>query len=147
MRYKIKQISGFTLIELLVTVVIIGILTAIAYPNYTQYVNNSKVTDGQQAISAAMASLEQTYLDNRVYPATDTITDSSNYFTYAYTQAGAPLGQAYYIRALGNGPLAADYIAANNADVRCVCLNCTAGNPFSGFTDATTACPAGSTAW
>ncbi len=141
-----RSAAGFTLIELVVTMAIIAVLTAIAYPNYTNYVNKSKVSSGEQAIASNVAAVEQYYLDNRSYPATQTITDSNNYFAYTYTQSGTPTGQAYYITATGNAPLGQYYIAANSASVRCVCLLCSS-NPFSGFTDATTACPAGSTAW
>ena len=147
--------TGFTLTEALVAMVILGILTAIAYPNYVDYVNKSKTATGQQAIAATMATLEQSYLDCRMYPPDSTctpptdapaMTDSGSYFTYTYTQAGTPTGQTFYITASGNGALAKYFIASNSNDVRCVCLNC-AGNPFSGFNDTTTACPSGTAAW
>ncbi len=36
-----KKAAGFTLIEVMITVVIIGILAAIAYPSYVQYIAKS----------------------------------------------------------------------------------------------------------
>lgn len=40
-----KVTSGFTLVELLVTVVIIGILTAVALPQYFYAVENARITE------------------------------------------------------------------------------------------------------
>ena len=40
-----KNEEGFTLIELMVVIVIIGILAAIAIPNYVKIVNNAKVAE------------------------------------------------------------------------------------------------------
>lgn len=62
-----KENKGFTLIELMITVVIIGILAAIAYPSYTQYVAQSARSEGLTAVMRAANAQEQYYLDNRKY--------------------------------------------------------------------------------
>jgi type IV pilus assembly protein PilE len=58
---------GFTLIELMVTVMIVGILAAIAYPAYTDYlIRGSRAAAQSHLMELAMA--QQQYLaDNRTY--------------------------------------------------------------------------------
>lgn len=45
-----KRILGFTIIELMIVLVIVGILLALAYPSYVQYVRKAKRGDAQQLL-------------------------------------------------------------------------------------------------
>ncbi len=48
---NIRNEKGFTLIEILVVVIIVAILAAIAVPRYLRYVERSRSTEAQTAIS------------------------------------------------------------------------------------------------
>ena len=52
--------GGLTLLELLITVVIVGILAAVALPSFSKAVEKAKVKDAQTAL-AAIASAERVY--------------------------------------------------------------------------------------
>jgi type IV pilus assembly protein PilE len=61
---------GFTLVELLITVVIVGILAAVAYPSYDKFITKGRRSDAQQLLTE-IASKEAQYLfDARSYTAT-----------------------------------------------------------------------------
>ncbi|MFZ6040912.1 type IV pilin protein [Vibrio natriegens] len=59
-RDKIR-LSGMTLIELLIAVVIVGIISAIAYPSYTNHVIKSHRTVALSDISRIQLALETSY--------------------------------------------------------------------------------------
>lgn len=78
---------GFTLIELLIAVAIVGILSAIAYPSYVQYVERSHINDGRIALMEVAQTLEAKYVDGG-YPvedALDEIFDDANEMSAYYT--------------------------------------------------------------
>ena len=62
---------AFTLIELLVIVLIIGILTAIALPQYQVAVKKSRLATVMSNVKAIVDSLEVYYLANGQYPNDD----------------------------------------------------------------------------
>ncbi|GIL06558.1 MAG: pilin [Betaproteobacteria bacterium] len=61
---------GFTLIELMIVVAIIGILAAIAIPQYQDYVTRSRWADVQQAVGSLKAAIGEC-LQNRNGTATE----------------------------------------------------------------------------
>lgn len=63
-----KRLQGFTLIELLIVVAIIGILAAIAVPNFMNAQVRAKVARAQSEMKSIQTALESFYVDNSGYP-------------------------------------------------------------------------------
>ena len=62
-----KYMRGVTLMELMIVVVIIGILTAIAYPSYRQYAAKAKRNEAKAALLQISTLQERHYLQNNTY--------------------------------------------------------------------------------
>ena len=61
---------GFTLIELMIVVAIVGILSAIAYPSYSEYVRRGHRADARAGLLQAQQWLERASTATGVYPTT-----------------------------------------------------------------------------
>ncbi len=125
-----KRRGGFTLIELMIVVAIIGILAAIAIPNFVRFQLRSKSSEGKTNLAGIRTAQESyfaeygNYVPAAISPAMLTVPPSSKQAFVDTGAAGAnfntigwaPEGQVYfrYQAILGvNG----DYIAAAEADI------------------------------
>ncbi len=70
-----KPQSGFTLIEVMVVVMIVGILAAIAYPSYQEYVLRGYRSEGMALLNDAAARQERYYAQTNSYVTSDSDMD------------------------------------------------------------------------
>ena len=61
--HLLSRMRGVTLLELMVVVVVIGILTAIAYPNYREFTARAKRTEAKALLLEIAANQERFYLN------------------------------------------------------------------------------------
>ena len=64
------QQQGFTLIELMIVVAIVGILSAIAYPSYVEYIAKGHRADARAGLLQAQQWLERASTATGLYPTT-----------------------------------------------------------------------------
>jgi type IV pilus assembly protein PilE len=64
---RFEKQGGFTLVELLITVAIVAILSAVAYPSYTQHIVKTKRSAAESFMVTVANRQEQSMLNARSY--------------------------------------------------------------------------------
>ena len=62
-----KYMRGVTLLELMIVVVVVGILAAIAYPNYRDFSDRAKRNEAKALLLEIAVNQERFYLQNNTY--------------------------------------------------------------------------------
>lgn len=113
-----KKQDGFTLIEVMIVVVIIGILAAIAVPNYIDYVTRSRIAEAIGPLGSLQTKMEQFYQDNAQYDGGCPTADfKSGSFTIKCITDAASRDQ-YQLKATGFGPMLGFEFTVNESDVK-----------------------------
>ncbi|MBX3639821.1 MAG: prepilin-type cleavage/methylation domain-containing protein [Nitrosomonas sp.] len=76
---KFLEQNGFTLIDLMILISIVGILTTIAYPSYTQYMIKTSRADAQSEMMTIADRQQQFLLTHRAYADKSTL-EANGYF-------------------------------------------------------------------
>lgn len=96
---------GFTLVEIMIVVVIIGVLLAVAVPNFVRARQSSRAKSCVANLKSINGAMEQWAMDNKKASGTPvTATDLYGTDKYVKTEPECPGGGNYIIEAVGIDP-------------------------------------------
>ena len=101
--------KGFTLVELMIVIVIVGVLSSVALPNFLSQTDKAKATEAKSGITAILKQAQAGYLEDGADPKTAIADMTSDYgapangdqkFNYSGDWDGT--GNVYTVTAIGN---------------------------------------------
>lgn len=116
-----RPARGFTLIELMITVAIVGILAAVAFPSYTNYMQKTRRATATGCLTELSQWMERNYttslshavvagsgaaMTSAALPALNCRNDLAASYTFSFT--ANPSASAYTLQAVPQGPQAGD---------------------------------------
>lgn len=130
-----RRHAGFSLIELMIAVVVMGILAAVAYPAYTDYIRRGKLAEAMSILADTRTKMEQYFLDNRTYVNSDAanmpcnatvLNASAKHFGFACSNLGAGTYTVTATGAAGQGMVGFTY-TIDQANVRTTAITGVSG--------------------
>jgi type IV pilus assembly protein PilE len=108
-----KSSRGFTLIEIMIVIAIIAILTAIAVPSYSSYIQRGARAEAKSALLLAAQAIERFHTDNGTYvgasiAANMAQTPSQGGAKYQIALVGTPTSSTFAVSATPVGSMTTD---------------------------------------
>ena len=94
-----RPAPGFSLIELLIAVAILGIISAIAVPTYSNYITDARRIDAQVALRGEAQKMERCRTESFTYVGCDPSTDPKSPDGYYTIGFGTPTANTYTLTA------------------------------------------------
>lgn len=133
-----RSARGFTLIEMMITVAIIGILSAVAIPAYSNYVVRARTAEAFTALGGLQPAAEQFWATNRSYSNMTSAVIPVNTANFEYSVPTASASDSAYIaQAVGKNKMAGVTYTVNQSGTRTTVITSATG-VFLGWTGSST---------